>query len=143
MLVLLGLLFKVRALGLMGLSINSKSPEADQKDVLISKHGRFGVTMTILFVLGFAGGIFSSVNFVHVTHAFMQTYGHGFIGIIIISLLITQIFIGKSIKNIKVPKIKKRFFSFHKGIFTFLMIVAVLSLVTGAVVLISGPSALT
>lgn len=142
MVILLGMLFKVKALAQMGLAINSKSPEADQKDVLIAKHARFGIIITVLFVLGFVGGIFSSMKILQV-QAFMRTYGHGFIGVMIISLLVTEIFLGKSIKNIKVPKIKKRFFSFHKGIFTFLMIVAVLSLITGAVVLISGPSALT
>jgi len=143
MVVLLGMLFKVRALGRMALAINSKSPEADQKDVLIAKHARFGIIATVLFVLGFVGGIFSSVKFLQVSQSFMQTYGHGFIGVIIISLLITEIFIGKSIKNIKAPKIRKRFFTFHLGIFTFLMIVGVLSLITGSVVLILGPSALT
>ena len=142
MLVLFALFFKVRSIALEALAVNPKSPDADQRDALIAKHGKFGITLIILFVGGFIGGIVGSVKFLHVSQPFMQSYGHAFIGIMILALLVTQIFLGKSIKNIKVPKIKKRFFSFHKGIFTFVIIMGILSLVTGAIVLISGPSAL-
>jgi hypothetical protein len=135
-------LFKNRNIGLEILAINMKSPDAEKRPELVAKHKKLGIALTVATFLGLIGGIVGVIYFLNVPQPFVRTYGHGFIGTLILSFLIVNIFIGGLIKKAKREKGIKRLKSFHFAIFYVVAVFIALSAITGAIVLISGPAAL-
>ena len=140
MIILLGFLYKIFNSGKTALSINEKSPEADKREELIKEHGTTAKLITALMFVGFIGGVFGMIYFIGVREIFIKSYGHGFIGAGILGLMLSNLFVGKSIKKPPRPSQQANLLSFHKGISYFIVIGSVFSLVTGIIILVSGPS---
>jgi hypothetical protein len=121
-------------------AIKEKSPEYAERDVLIGKHRQNAIILLIWIVLGFVGGLVVAVKFLSVPSPLLHTYGHGFFGVLALSVIICTILLGFNIKHVTKPKIKARFFGFHAGMIFVLFGFGALSLLTGAIVLIRGIS---
>lgn len=142
MLVLLAAVIYIHRLGKQALTVNLKSPEADHYAELIQQHKKLSTLITLLVFVGLLGGIFSLVQFMQVKEVFMRTYGHGFAGAILLGLLLANIFVGKSIKTLKKQKAQENLRRFHFYLFYFGLVVALCSIISGAIVLIKGPASL-
>lgn len=140
MLLLLGFLYKIFKTGSEALKISEKSPDADKRIALLSEHKKTAKLVTGLIFLGFIGGIFGLVYFLGVKEIFLRTYGHGFIGAGILGLMLSNIFVGKSVNKPARPKARENLLGFHKGLMYFTLIASFLSLLTGIAVLYLGPS---
>lgn len=141
MLLLLTFLYKIYKTGNEILGINPKSPEAEKRDAIIDEHRKTAQLITTLMIPGFIGGIIGVVYYLGVKEIFVKTYGHGFIGAGVIGLMISNMFVGKSIKNPVKAKAKENLLSFHRGLMYFTLLASAFSIITGSIILISGPSA--
>lgn len=140
MIILLSFLYKIYKTGNAALGINVKSPEAEKRDELLREHQSTAKLVTGLMVPGFIGGVIGVIYFLGVKEIFVKTYGHGFIGAGILGLMLSNIFVGKSIKNPVKAKAKENLLSFHRGLMYFTLIASIFSLATGIAVLAAGPS---
>lgn len=140
MLILLGFLYKIYKTGTEALKINEKSPEFEKKKELLHDHSRTAKIVTALMIPGFIGGIIGVVYFLGVPEVFLKTYGHGFLGAAILGLMLSNIFVGKSVKRPKRPKQRENLLSFHRGLMYFILLASVGAILTGVVVLMKGVS---
>ena len=139
MLFVLSYLFKIHHLGKQALAVNPKSPDADQRGVFLAEHKKVSKIAAILFAIGLIGGIFGVVQFLQVNTIFMKTYGHGFVGAILLGLMLANIFVGNSIKTLVKEKSRDNLRRFHFSLFYFTLVCSAYSLVSGLVVLFKGP----
>ncbi len=140
MLVIIGYFFMLRKKAVEALEINPKSPEAGKIKELAAEHKKMGQILTGFILMGLIGGIASVKMFFPGVEPFIRTYGHGFIGLIILSFTITNLFIGKALSKAIKEKNKKGLFNFHTGIFYLVMILSAFSALTGTYILMYGPS---
>ncbi|MDN5279360.1 MAG: hypothetical protein PWR01_3325 [Clostridiales bacterium] len=141
MLILLSFLYKIYKTGTAALQVNEKSPEADLRAQYLEEHKKWAKIVTILMVGGFIFGVIGMVYFFKVNEIFLKSYGHGFIGAGILGLMLSNMFVGSSVKKPARPKQRENLLSFHKGLMYFVIIGSIFSVLTGAAILISGPSA--
>jgi uncharacterized membrane protein len=134
-------LFCQTKLGRGILSIRPHSPEADQRDLLTSKHRAWGQALLALGFAGMIGGIVMTRWALGIPEPFARTYGHGIVGLIGLSLLVWGYLLGGKIKTTVKPRIQTRFLTFHTNIIYIVAFFGLLSLVTGIVILVAGPSA--
>lgn len=139
MTVLLCSLYYLHSFGKKALSINPKSPEADQKNILISQHQKMGIAVTVLMALGLIFGIFVVFKIMGINEVFLKTYGHGFAGAILLGLMIANIFVGRSIRMLVREKARAGLLRFHFGLFYLTLVTSLYSLISGLRILISGP----
>jgi hypothetical protein len=140
MLLLLAFLYKIYKTGSNSLNINEKSPEAEKKQELQKEHKQTAWIVTLLMIPGFIGGIIGMVYFIGIQEIFIHSYGHGFIGAGVLGLMMSNLFVGSSIKKPPKPKARQNLLSFHRGLMYFTLIASFFSVVTGAVILYKGPS---
>ncbi|MBF0410233.1 MAG: hypothetical protein HQM10_23005 [Candidatus Riflebacteria bacterium] len=137
------LIFRQVRLGQSIKELKVHSPDfAESRKKAIAAHR--GMIYPILF-LGFGGmlgGAIVATQFMGVTVPFQQTYGHPFFGLLGLAAIIAIIILGFNIKNVRKPKIQERFLNFHTNIAFVLGFFCLLSLATGIIILVSGPSAI-
>lgn len=135
-------LYKQRSLGMSLLDRHSRIA-GDENDAQASraKHRFWGMVLTGYCFAGLIGGvIMTSMAYPEITVPLGQTYGHGYIGALGFGSLIMSLVLGFSIKRVVKPKIRERFVAFHSNAIFLIAAFAVLSLLTGAGLLIFGPS---
>jgi hypothetical protein len=139
MLFVLTYLFKIHKFGKQALAINPKAPDADQREVFLAEHKKISKLAAGLFLIGLIGGILSVVYFLEINAVFMKTYGHGFVGAILLGLMFANIFVGNSIKTLVKEKARDNLRRFHFTLFYATLVCSVYSLISGLVVLFKGP----
>lgn len=139
MLFLLSFLYKIFKTGNEALQINVKSPEADRRAEILADHQKTAKLVSALMIPGFIGGIIGVVYFLEVKVILMKTYGHAFIGAGVLGLMLSNIFVGMSIKKPAKPSARENLLSFHRGLMYLTLIASACSLITGAIVLFKGP----
>ncbi len=139
MLFVLTYLFRIHKIGKLALAVNPKSPDADQRELFLAEHGKISKIAAGLFAAGLVGGILSVVYFLEINAVFMKTYGHGFVGAILLGLMLANIFVGNSIKTLVKEKSRDNLRRFHFTLFYATLICSAYSLVSGLVVLFKGP----
>jgi uncharacterized membrane protein len=133
-------LFCQTKLGRSILSIRPHSPEADQRAMLTSKHRSWAQAILAIGFAGMIGGIVMARLALGIQEPFARTYGHGIVGLIGLALLVWGYLLGGRIKTIVKPRIQTRFLTFHTNIIYVVAFFGLLSLITGIVILVSGPS---
>lgn len=141
MLLLLSFLYKIYKTGNEILGINPKSPEAERREEIVADHHKTARLVSALMIPGFIGGIIGVIYFLGISEIFVKTYGHGFIGAGVLGLMISNIFVGKAIKNPKKQIAKDNILSFHRGLMYFTLLASAGAIITGIKILVSGPSA--
>jgi len=135
-------LYKQRSLGMSLLDRHGRTT-GDENDLKASraKHRFWGMILTGYCFAGLvAGAILTGMVYPEITVPFGQTYGHGYIGALGLGCLVMSLVLGLTIKRIVKPKIRERFVAFHTNIIFLIAAFAVLSLLTGAGILVLGPS---
>ena len=120
--------------------LKEKAPEYADRAPLLDQHRRNAFILLAWIILGAIGGAVMAMKVLNVPAPFLHTYAHGFFGVLGLAVVICTILIGFNIKNIVKPKIKARFFHFHAGMVVVLFGFGLLSVVTGAIVLLKGIS---
>ena len=133
-------LYVQRSVGQRILSLKERSPEFDQRDVLIGKHLSYGVILLVMIIGGLIGGIVMTSMVLKAPAPFLHTYGHGFLGVLGLSGLVIMFLLGKNIKHVVKPKIRERFLRFHVQMIYLMAGTGLLSMVTGLIVLFRGLS---
>lgn len=128
-------LYLQRNLGRRILVIKDKSPDFKHRGSLIEVHRGYGYALTAIALIGLLAGIFVTTSILGATSPFLQTYGHGLFGSLILACIVTSLVLGLFIKHVKKPKIRDRFFEFHSNMVYIIAIFGLLSLLTGAIVL--------
>ncbi len=139
MLFVLSYLFQIHKFGKQALAVNPKAPDADQRDVFLAEHKKLSKIAAVLFSAGLIGGVVGAMQFLQVKTVFMQTYGHGFAGAILLGLMFANIFVGNSIKTLVKEKSRENLRRFHFTLFYATLICSVWSLISGVAVLVKGP----
>ncbi len=135
-------LYKQRSLGMSLLDRHGRLA-SDETDAETSraKHRFWGMILTGYCFAGLIGGaIMTGMVYPEITIPFGQTYGHGYIGTLGFGCLVMSLVLGFSIKRVVKPKIRERFVTFHTNMIFLIAAFAVLSLLTGAGLLVFGPS---
>lgn len=134
-------LYRQRSLGMSLLDRHGRNIDESKFKATIDRHRSWGwLLLGYCFVGLIAGAALTSMVYPQITVVFGQTYGHGYIGTLLLGCLVMSLILGLSIKNVVKPKIRERFVTFHMNIVYLIAVFAVLSLLTGAGVLIFGPS---
>lgn len=141
MLFVLSYLFKIHNFGKQALAVNPKAPDADQRNVFLAEHKKLAQIAAVLFSVGLVGGVIGVMQFLQVKTVFMQTYGHGFAGAILLGLMFANIFVGNSIKTLNKEKSRDNLRRFHFTLFYATLCCSAWSLISGLVVLVKGPMA--
>ncbi|RCK80859.1 MAG: hypothetical protein OZSIB_2747 [Candidatus Ozemobacter sibiricus] len=135
-------LYWQRALGQKIAEMKEKSPEFVKRPGLLEQHRTWGYALTGLCLAGLFGGIFITSSVLGAQQPFLQTYGHGFIGSVILGCLVMSLLLGLSIKNVVKPRIRERFLTFHMNMVYVIAAFGLLSAGTGLAILIWGLSPL-
>ena len=135
-------LYCQRNLGLAILGVKEHSPDAGGRPALLEKHRGWAYWLVGMAFLGMIGGLVTTLKVMGLTLPLQQTYGHGFFGILAVAALVAGFWLGTTIKTVVKPKIRERFQMFHGNMVYIIAVFGVLSLLTGAWVLISGPESL-
>ncbi|MEW6710584.1 MAG: DUF4079 family protein [Candidatus Riflebacteria bacterium] len=141
MLLLIGFLYKIYKTGKQVDGINVKSPEADRRADILADHAKTAQLVTALMIPGFIGGIIGVVYFLGIKEVFIRTYGHGFIGAGVLGLMLSNLFVGRSIKRPAKASARENLLSFHRGLMYFVLAASAGSIATGFYILFAGPSA--
>lgn len=136
-------LYLQRELGLRILQIKDKSPDFKSRDSLIDTHRTYGYGLVAFAVIGLLAGIFITTSVLGAASPFLQTYGHGFLGTLILACVVMGLVLGLSIKHVVKPKIRDRFLGFHTNMVYIIGIFGILSLITGGIVLTMGLGAMS
>ncbi|MDD3147145.1 MAG: DUF4079 family protein [Candidatus Riflebacteria bacterium] len=139
MLFVLSYLFRIHKVGKQALAVNPKSPDADQREVFLAQHKKLSLIAVALFSVGLIGGVIGAMQFLQVKTVFMQTYGHGFAGAILLGIMFGNIFVGNSIKTLVKEKSRENLRRFHFTLFYATLCCSVWSLISGIWVLVKGP----
>lgn len=135
-------LFRQRSLG-MSLLKRQGRHAGDESEVgtMIARHRTWGWMLAGYCFAGLiAGAVLTGMVYPEITIPFGQTYGHGYIGTLGLGCLVMSLLLGLTIKRIVKPKIRDRFVTFHANFVYLIAAFAVLSLLTGAGILLLGPS---
>ncbi len=135
-------LYWQRVLGQKIAEMKEKSPEFVKRPGLLEQHRTWGYVLTGLCAAGLFGGIFITSSVLGAQQPFMQTYGHGFIGSVVLACLVMSLLLGLSIKSVVKPRIRERFLTFHMNMVYIIAVFGLLSAGTGLAVLIWGLSPL-
>lgn len=144
-LVMLGffyVLYMQRQLGVQIAALKERSPDFDSRPGLLMKHLQQARLLLIVGFAGLLGGVIVTSYVLGVPQPLAHTYGHGFFGLIILSVLVAAYFLGTSIKHVVKPKVRERFFGFHANMVYLMLVFGICSVATGIWVLIKGPGLL-
>lgn len=133
------LLYAQRQLGQQIAGLKERSPEYENRAGLLEQHLRNGRVLLVIGFLGLIGGAVITMFVLGVPQPLLHTYGHGFLGLIILSVLVATYFLGTSIKHVVKPKIRDRFFGFHMNMVYLMAVFGLCALLTGFWVLLKGP----
>ncbi|OQA07779.1 MAG: hypothetical protein BWY66_01257 [bacterium ADurb.Bin374] len=135
-------LYKQRSLGKSLLDRHGRlAKDETDFEATLAKHRFWGMILIGYCFAGLvAGAILTGMVYPEITVPFGQTYGHGYIGALGLGCLVMSLVLGLSIKRVVKPKIRERFVTFHTNIIFLVAAFAVLSLLTGAGILVFGPS---
>jgi hypothetical protein len=134
------LLFLQKNLGYKILGLREKSPEYEEREGMLTMHRTYAYGLLVWAAGGLLGGIIMAHSALKVPAPFLHTYGHGFLGVLVLSLLVAMFFLGRSVKTVIKPKIRERFLHFHFKLIYLVGLTGLLSLATGAGVLFFGIS---
>ncbi|MBF0545066.1 MAG: hypothetical protein HQM08_11555 [Candidatus Riflebacteria bacterium] len=141
MVVFFYLLFMQKNAGLKIVSLKPHAPDfKDERKKLLDSHRSMAYLILGIGFVGMIGGALVTTYWLGYQVPFQLTYGHPFFGLLILAALIIGVILGFTIKDVKKPKIKERFLNFHYNIIYVVGAFAILSLLTGLIVLVNGPS---
>ncbi len=130
-----------RNLGLSIFRLREKDPAFDQRPAMLATHRSYGIFLVFLCLLGFVGGILSTAYLLGWA-PFLQTFGHGFVGALGLSVLVMMLVLGMNAKYVVKPKIRERFMSFHTNMIYIFGLFCLFSVLTGILSLVWGPGKL-
>ncbi len=136
------LLYAQRQIGTRIAALKERSPDYDSRPGLLVKHLQQARLLLILGFAGLIGGVIITTYVLGAPQPLVHTYGHGFFGLIILSVLVAAYFLGSSVKHVVKPKIQERFFGFHANMIYLMAVFGLCSLATGLWVLVKGPGML-
>lgn len=143
MVVVLGLAVQQAMLGRRIEALIPRSPEFSQRDTLLHQHRARSWLLLGLMALGAIGGIVVTVKFLpgdsDSIEILNRTYGHGYLGLLILSVLVAMAVVGSRIKTIVRDRIRERFLTFHRNMAWVAAGLAVFSVITGIAVLVWVP----
>jgi len=128
-------LFIQRNLGNRILNLKEKSPEYQDREKLVETHKSYAYGLTAMCFFGLMGGVITAWKLIKDWAPFMNTYGHGFIGVLAFAFIVISLIIGSTMKSVVKPKIRERFLTFHINIIYIIFGLGILSLVSGGTVL--------
>ena len=134
------LLYLQKQLGDKIAGLKERSPEFDQRGLFLKGHRNYAYILLGVGFVGLIGGVLATVYALGAPLPLYHSYGHGFFGLFIMSLLVSVFGLGLSIKNIMKPKIQQRFMGFHMNMVNLIAVLGILSMITGLIVLGKGPS---